>query len=192
MPAATTPSLLPPRRSRADACEPPGGIAGELGKRCAFDSPEEEAYLNLVRTADRLSRQVDCLLKSRGLSQPLYNCVRILVGAERTAAACDRTTFHGLTITEIGDRLVAHAPDVTRLADRLEKLGLAERRRCDEDRRSVRLFPTGKGREAVDELAGPVRDLHRQQLGHLGGDRLAGLSELLLAARTKPAAGAAG
>ena len=165
----------------------PAGIAGELGKRCAFDSPEEEAYLNLVRTADRLSRRIDCVLKGRGLSQPLYNCVRILVGAERVAATCDRTAFHGLTITEIGDRLVAHAPDVTRLADRLEKLGLAERRRCDADRRSVRLFPTDRGRAAVDELAGPLRDALRDALGHLGRGRLAELSALLVDARTPPA-----
>ena len=188
MPPAAPPTLLPPRRPDAApaACAPPAGIAAELGKRCAFDSPEEEAYLNLVRSADRLSRQVDCLLKGRGLSQPLYNCVRILVGAERTAAACDGAEFHGLTITEIGDRLVAHAPDVTRLADRLEKLGLAERRRCDEDRRSVRLFPTQKGRAAADDLSGPLRDLHRRQLGHLGPDRLTELSGLLVAARTGP------
>ena len=166
------------------ACDRPrAGIAAELRKRCPFECPEEEAYLNLVRTADRLSRAFDRLLKSRGLSQPLYNCLRILVGAESTAAACDRTEFHGLPISEMGDRLVAHAPDVTRLADRLEKLGLAERRRCAADRRSVRLFPTGKARAAVAELAGPVRDLHRTQLGHLGDDRLAVLSALLVDAR---------
>ena len=185
MPAAPPPA--PTVNFSAAARAAPGGIAAELGKRCPFECPEEEAYLNLVRTADRLSRQIDRLLKSRGLSQPLYNCVRILVGAERTAAACDRTQFHGLTITEIGDRLVAHAPDVTRLADRLERLGLAERRRCDADRRSVRLFPTARGRGAVDELADPLRELLRGQLGHLGEDRLAELSGLLLAARTGPA-----
>ena len=159
------------------------GIAGELGKRCPFESPEEEAYLNLVRTADRLSRAFDRLFKARGLSQPLYNALRILVGAERVAADCDETAFDGLAISEIGVRLVAHAPDVTRLADRLEKLGLAERRRCPADRRSVRLFPTDRGRAAVAELAAPLSATHRRQLGHLGPDGLAALSRLLVEAR---------
>jgi len=177
----------------AAPCRPTTGLAAEIGKRCPFECAEEEAYLNLIRTADVLARQFDGLFKARGLSQPLYNCLRILVGAETVAARCpdergagargDGAPFHGLAIREIGDRLVAHAPDVTRLADRLEKLGLAERRRCSADRRSVRVFPTEKGRAVLAELADPVVALHRKQLGHLGADTLGQMSELLEAAR---------
>ncbi|QDT14976.1 MarR family winged helix-turn-helix transcriptional regulator [Alienimonas californiensis] len=161
----------------------PTGLAADLGKRLPFQHAEEEAYLNLIRSADVLARQFDELFKSRGLSQPLYNCLRILVGAETVAQRCDRTRFHGLAIKEIGDRLVTHAPDVTRLADRLERLGLAERRRCSEDRRSVRVFPTDKARTLLAELAEPILALHRTQLGHLGPEKLAQLSGLLEEAR---------
>ena len=189
MPTAA-PDLRPPAadgdaagRTAAAGRPAPDGLAGEIGKRCGFESAEEEAYLNIVRTADRLSRHFDRLMKRRGLSQPLYNSVRILVGAERVAGKCDGAAFRGLTITEIGDRLVAHAPDVTRLADRMEKLGLAERRRCSADRRSVRLFPTAKGRAAVAELADPLREALREQLGHLGTEKLHALSALLTEAR---------
>lgn len=158
-------------------------MAADLRKRRPFDCAEEEAYLNLVRTADVLARQFDDLFKARGLSQPLYNCLRILVGAETTTARCDGEPFYGLAIREIGDRLVAHAPDVTRLADRLENLGLAERRRCPADRRSVRVFPTVKGHETLAELAEPVAALHRRQLSHLGEEALTTLSGLLERAR---------
>ncbi|MFH5804477.1 MarR family winged helix-turn-helix transcriptional regulator [Alienimonas sp. DA493] len=164
----------------------PTGLAADLGKRRPFQHAEEEAYLNVIRTADVLARQFDELFKSRGLSQPLYNSLRILVGAETVASRCDRTEFHGLAIKEIGDRLVAHAPDVTRLVDRLERLGLAERRRCSEDRRSVRVFPTEKARAALTELAGPVLELHQKQMAHLGPDKLAQLSGLLEEARQPP------
>ena len=182
-PPPPAPDLGEVLKDRREDCPPPGGLAGELGKRCPFECAEEEAYLNLVRTADVLARQFDALFKARGLSQPLYNCLRILCGAEAAAARCDGAPFHGLAIREIGDRLVAHAPDVTRLADRLESLGLAERRRCDADRRSVRVFPTAKGRQTLMELAEPVVALHRAQLGHLAPDRLAALSDLLADAR---------
>ena len=186
-PAPPHPDAPPPHAAPVGSGAP-GGLAAEVRKRRPFDSPEEEAYLNVVRTADRLARRFDELFKARGLSQPLYNCLRILCGAEQAARSfptegCDRTAFHGLPIREIGDRLIAHAPDVTRLADRLEALGLAERRRCSADRRSVRVFPTAQGRAAVAELAGPVAALHGRLLGHLGPDRLAALSDLLTAAR---------
>ena len=189
MSAPAPPPLAPPAgRGPKAGCAAPRGLAADLGKRCPFDSPEEEAYLNVVRTADVLARRFDELFKSRGLSQPLYNCLRILCGAETVAGRCRANggggvPFHGLAIREIGARLVAHAPDVTRLADRLERLGLAERRRCEADRRSVRVFPTEKGRRAVAELAGPVGDLHRAQLGHLGAEKLGRLSALLAEAR---------
>ncbi|NNJ28095.1 MarR family winged helix-turn-helix transcriptional regulator [Alienimonas chondri] len=174
----------PPPISPPPASYPaPKGLAADIGKRCPFECAEVEAYLNLIRTADVLARQFDELFKARGLSQPLYNCLRILVGAEKTAAKCDGKPFHGLAIREIGDRLVAHAPDVTRLADRLENLGLAERRRCPSDRRSVRVFPTEKARTLLAELAEPVVALHRRQLGHLGEEKLARLSDLMVEAR---------
>ncbi len=175
----------PPPTGSAPGCPPPTGLAADLGKRCPFECPEEEAYLNVIRTADVLARQFDDLFKARGLSQPLYNCLRILVGAEAAAARCDQASFQGLAIREIGARLVAHAPDVTRLADRLEKLGLAERRRCPADRRSVRVFPTAKGRTVLAELADPVVALHRAQLGRLGAERLKNLSGLLTEARNR-------
>ena len=169
------------------ACEPPAGLSAELGKRCPFEMPEEEAYLNVVRTADRLSRGFDRLFKRHGLSQPLYNVLRILAGEERTGPADPGPAGgggpHGLPVRVIRDRLVAHAPDVTRLVDRLETLGLGERTRCPDDRRSVRVRLTDRGRAAVTELADPVRDLHRSQLGHLTAEQLRALSRMLEAAR---------
>ena len=172
---------MPPEPATA----PPAGLSAELGKRRPFEQPEEETYLNVLRTADRLSRQFDRLFKRHGLSQPLYNVLRILAGEERTGPACTSPAAdrRGLPVHEIRDRLVAHAPDVTRLADRLEALGLAERGRCPNDRRSVRVRLTDAGRAKVAELADPVRDLHRVQLGHLPAERLRALSRLLEAAR---------
>src|SRR3954454_21708635 len=107
----------------------------ELGKKTPFKAPEQEAYLNLLRTNSLLSAPLGRLLKSHGLSEATYNALRILRGGG--AAGC--------TCGQVGEHLVAQAPDVTRLEDRLEQPGLAERARNSDDRRVVRVKITRKG-----------------------------------------------
>jgi DNA-binding MarR family transcriptional regulator len=63
------------------------------------------------------------VLKPHLLSATQYNVLRILRGAGKDGASCK----------EIGQRLVAHDPDITRLMDRLEQRGLVVRDRSRED-----------------------------------------------------------
>jgi DNA-binding MarR family transcriptional regulator len=157
-------------------------LARELHKRRPFESPEQEAMLNLVRTAEHLSGDFDALFKSRGLSGATYNVLRILRGAGAEGRPCH----------QIGEHMVARVPDVTRLVDRLERAGLAERRRIARDRRVVMIHVTPKGLRVLADLDGPVADLHARQLGHLTRAELAELSRLLAKARRGgPAAGTA-
>src|SRR5580698_4851566 len=86
-------------------------------------SPEETAYLELVRTTDMLSRPLSLLLKPEDLSSNQYNVLRILRGARS-----------GLPCGEIGNRMITRDPDITRLLDRLEKRGLILRSREAKDR----------------------------------------------------------
>lgn len=130
--------------------------------------PEERAYLDVVRTADLLSRPVVQLLKEADLSPALYNILRILRGSPQ-----------GLTCGEIGNRMITRDPDITRLLDRLEKRQLLERARSGRDRRVVLAQITSAGLDLLAQLDEPVRDLHHQLLGHLGEDRLKLLAELL-------------
>jgi DNA-binding MarR family transcriptional regulator len=157
------------------AAEPtqPASLKDELGKSGSFDSPEQEAYLNLRRTHAVLSAQFARLFKEHGLSDPQYNALRIIAGAGRT----------GLHSETIGERMVAHDPDTTRLIDRLAKAGLVERRRDPEDRRCVTVCITDEGRRVLRRLAKPVRELHRAQLGHLSDRELKQLNDLLFKAR---------
>jgi len=69
-------------------------------------SPEEAAFLDLVRTADLLSRPTAQLLKTADLSPNQYNVLRILRGSPE-----------GLTCGEIGNRMITRDPDITRLLD---------------------------------------------------------------------------
>ncbi len=134
--------------------------------------PEEMAYLELLRTADMLSRNLSDLLKTEDLSSTQYNVLRILRGAP-----------DGLPCGEIGSRMITRDPDITRLLDRLEKRGLISRHRETKDRRMVMARITPDGIQLLSRMDEPVRAAHRAQLGHLGRERLKDLTELLQVAR---------
>jgi DNA-binding MarR family transcriptional regulator len=135
---------------------------------------EEAAFLDLLRTTDRLSRGAAQVLKTEDLSPNQYNVLRILRGAPE-----------GLACGEIANRMITRDPDITRLLDRLEKRALISRWRPAKDRRMVVARITPAGLAALARLDEPVLDAHRRQLGHLGRKRLRALAELLLACRSR-------
>ena len=144
------------------------------GKTRRVGSAEEATFLDLLRTADMLTRGAIGVLKSEDLSQTQYNVLRILRGAPG-----------GLPCGEIASRMITRDPDVTRLLDRMEKRGLISRARESSDRRMVLVRLTPEGRKVVDRLDEPIQKMHRKLLGHLGKERLRTLGELLAAARAK-------
>jgi len=143
------------------------------GKRRRVGSSEEDAFLDLLRTTDMLSRGLVQVLKSEELSPTQYNVLRILRGSPA-----------GLPCGEVASRMITRDPDITRLLDRLEKRGLISRCRETKDRRMVMAKITPDGLQLLARLDEPVGDTHRRQLGHLGRDRLRALAELLHAARS--------
>jgi len=144
-------------------------LADEIQQRVPFAGPEVEAFLNLQRTADLLRRQTVDLLKPYGLSPTGYNVLRILRGAGA----------EGLPCSEVSNRLVAHDPDVTRLADRLAEAGLLTRERRSRDRRVVVLRITPDGLVLLEQIDPQTVALHRRQLSHLGEQSLDSLIRLL-------------
>ncbi|MCG3124291.1 MAG: hypothetical protein GIKADHBN_02748 [Phycisphaerales bacterium] len=158
----------------------------EIGKKQPFDLPEQEAYLNLVRTTSTLGVEFERFFREHGLSEATYNALRILRGATLGDAPPGRRAC-----SEIGEQMVAQVPDVTRVVDRLEKLGLAQRCRCPQDRRVVYVKITRKGMSLLEALDDRILELHRRQLGHLTPGELATLNKLLVKARHRPPPGAA-
>jgi DNA-binding MarR family transcriptional regulator len=146
-------------------------VGGSIKVR-AEGSAEEAAYLDLLCTADVLTRGAIGVLKAEDLSTTHYNVLRILRGSPQ-----------GLTCGEIAGRMITRDPDITRILDRMKKRGLISRSRENRDRRSVRAQITAKGLKLTDRLDEPVQKIHRKQLGHLGKERLRRLRRLLAAAR---------
>ncbi len=141
--------------------------------RRRFDSLEQEAYLNLWRTYDRLKAIEEELFAPVGISPQQYNTLRLLKAAAPGA----------LTVQGIGDRLISRAPDMTRLLDRLEERGWVTRTRRSDNRRVVDVAITPAGLGLLDELAPRVKACHRAQLGHLSAGQLESLISLLALAR---------
>jgi DNA-binding MarR family transcriptional regulator len=148
-------------------------ILSRSGRRRA-GCPEEAAFLDLLRTCDLLSRAPALVLKVEDLSATQYNVLRILRGAPE-----------GLACGEIGSRMITRDPDITRLLDRLEKRTLISRCRETKDRRMVMARITPEGVKLLARLDAPIQEVHRRQLGHLGRERLRGLTELLQESRAK-------
>src|SRR5580658_669185 len=109
--------------------------------------PEEDAFLELLRTTDMLSRGPAQVLKTGDLSATQYNVLRILRGAPE-----------GLPCGEIANRMITRDPDVTRLLDRLEKRELISRCRETKDRRMVMARITPQGLRLLAQLDEPVKE----------------------------------
>ena len=123
----------------------------------------------MQKAADKLALQAEQLLKSNGLTGAQYNVLRILRGAEPD----------GLPCSSIGERMISHDPDMTRLLDRMEKRQLITRQRQSDDRRVVKTRITGGGLELVKKLDSPIRELHKRQFAHIGTARVRSLADLL-------------
>lgn len=158
---------------------PAPNLQRELSKKRGFDSPEQEAYLNLARTHAVVAGPFTALFKSHGLSEAAYNILRVLRGVRREP----ENGRDALPCGEIGGRLVTRVPDVTRLIDRLVDAGLVERYRGEEDRRVVLARITTEGLALLRKLDRPVLDLHARTLGHLTRGELKELNRLLERAR---------
>lgn len=138
-----------------------------------FDSLEQEVFLNLWRTYDRLKAIEEQVFGEFDLSAQQYNTLRLLRSARPDA----------MPTLVLGSRLISRAPDMTRLLDRLEQRGLLGRERRPDNRRVVEVRITPRGMELLDAIGEAVRDCHGRQLGHMNEKQLQRLTLLLKEAR---------
>ena len=150
-------------------------LQNDIQQQHPSESLEQEALLNVLRTADVFMQRISAALKLYGLSHSQYNVLRILRGAGADGLAC----------REIGDRMITRDPDITRLLDRLEARELVTRTRDQQDRRVVMARITPEGLRLLAELDGPMAEVDRRPLDHMGESRLRSLIALLEAARER-------
>lgn len=120
-------------------------------KQSKFESPEQEAFLNIIVTANFLRMRNDDILCKYGITTPLYNVLRILKGKYP----------EGYPRCDIISRMMEQAPDVTRLIDKLLKDGYVERFESESDRRLSLTRITEKGLALLEKIKPELDQMHR-------------------------------
>ena len=138
-----------------------------------FDTLEQEVFLSLWRTYDRLRMVEEELFGRYELTPQQYNALRLLKRAHPGK----------LQTLDLAARLVSRAPDITRLLDKLEQRALIDRDRPAGNRRVVEVSISAAGLALLQELRRAIRHCHVRQLGHLSRKQLGDLAALLRAAR---------
>lgn len=129
----------------------------------------ERILVLLTRTANSALQKIADTLKPYGLTTNQYNVLRILRGARGEALTCG----------QIGERMMSHDPDITRLLDRLERAGLVVRERHASDRRVVVTRLTVAGLELLAKLDEPVLETDREIVQGMSDAELEGLRTAL-------------
>ena len=140
-------------------------LQAEIKQTKPFARLELEALLGILRTAAILDHALNEALKPHGLTVTQHNVLRILRGAGKS----------GLCGREIGERLIAPVPDVSRLLDRMEELALVSRERDADDRRHVTARITAKGLRLLDEVDPALEAVWQRRFGRLGREELQAL-----------------
>ncbi len=133
-----------------------------------FLSLAEEAANNIERTGWVAHNQLEQFMKPYPITPQQLNVLSILIIAKGS-----------LPTLEIGRRMIQKLPDISRLIDRLEKLGYVYRQRSVEDRRIVTIHITPAGIELADSIFKPMSEASKKYLKHMSDSELTQLIALL-------------
>lgn len=137
-------------------------------KQRRFDSPVQEALLNILVAADHIRRAMSQACEAHGITGPQYNVLRILRGAHP----------EGHSRCSIAERMIEQAPDVTRLLDRLESQGLVARDRSSADKRQSIARITATGLDLLARMEPVVQEFHAAFAQRLSQEEFQELSRL--------------
>ncbi len=147
-----------------------GNVARALKQQRKFRSPEQEVILGLRVVASRIVSQWEKYLKNAAdLSVSQFNVLRILRGSHPAR----------LPSSEIGVRMVARDPDITRLVDRLSARALVDRVRSETDRRVVEVGITKAGIALLAKLDPDAERMPKTVLAGLSQAKIRQLGQLL-------------
>lgn len=146
----------------------PSQLQLEIKKRNPFESAEQEASLNIVKTYETIRLPFQELLDRHALTGGQYNILRILRGNNSP-----------MTSEEVlGQLLVPHV----NVSEQLEQLVLKQF--ISQSAESEAWEITEKGMAVLTELDEPTMYLHRRQFAHFSSGEIAELNRLLVKLRT--------
>ncbi|SFD25624.1 MarR family winged helix-turn-helix transcriptional regulator [Streptomyces aidingensis] len=130
---------------------------------------EDEAWAGFLHAHDRIWREVEAGLLPLDVTMAEYSALSLLGRAGRT----------GMRMSELAKRRVMSTGGFTRMADRLERRGLIERRRAAEDGRGYVAVLTSEGRTLLRKAwRQQYSDLRRLFFDRLDDDDLRDLARV--------------
>lgn len=162
----TTPGAV--RRQAITQKGTPSQLQIEIKKRNPFESAEQEAGLNLVKTFEVIRQAFEELLQRHELTGAEYNILRILRGKNGPMAA-DEVLLH---------LLIPHP----NLPQQFEQLALKQYVSQEGD--SGLWCITVLGRSLLTKLDEPTMYLHRRQFAHFSAGEISEFNRLLIKLRT--------
>lgn len=131
-------------------------------------------HLNVLLLADRSLTALEEICRREGLTHQQYVALWTLCLADDPDM--------GVPMGAIADGLLNRASDTTRLVDRLQRAGFAERIPNPDDRRSVLVRATPEGKRIFAAVTPQLQEFHRGQWSNLSPDELDALNHLLATA----------
>jgi len=141
-------------------------------KQHTFTSSYQEAILGILVCADQISRKMEAVCEIHGITAAQYNVLRILRGVFPD----------GHPRSVIISRMINVAPDVTRLIDRLERAGFAERAKSKVDGRLSLTLITDNGLRLLEKIQPDIDQIEqdiRNSLGEAQAKHLADLCDMM-------------
>jgi DNA-binding MarR family transcriptional regulator len=130
-----------------------------------------DVHLNVLIAAQKSADAMEKVCQTANLTRAQFSVLWVLCLSPNTKL--------GVPVSEIADGLVTRASDATRLVDRLENMGLAQRRPNPNDRRGVLVRPTAKGRQIFAALSPKLEQHHSVEWSNLDAHELGALNTLL-------------
>ncbi|HSI91555.1 MAG TPA: MarR family transcriptional regulator [Adhaeribacter sp.] len=118
----------------------------------SFKNEGHKAQINILYTASFLEVRQAAIFKPFGVTLPQFNVLRILRGQFPKPA----------TVNLLMERMLDKTSNVSRIMDKLEAKGLATRKQCPNDRRSVDILITDAGMKLLQKMD---EAMEKQQIG---------------------------
>jgi DNA-binding MarR family transcriptional regulator len=134
----------------------------------AVEEPDMDAVVEAIVYLYTESRRITKGLASEyGLTGPQLAVVKMLEPVGK------------LSLSELSDRIRARNSTVTGIIDRMEREGLVERRRSEEDRRVIHIVLTRQGQKLANDIPVEPVQIFRQVLSELSPRDASDLKRIL-------------
>ena len=146
-----------------------GELLGRRLLQTRFEGPHHEALLAIMLANANIDAMFDEVFEGKGITGAQYNVLRILNGIYPNSHSRG----------EIARRMVRRAPDLTRMLDRLVKMGLVEREKGEQDHRQSLARISAKGRSLIEELRPKVTHVNQLFSDRMSAAEARTLADLL-------------